>query len=781
MNHNSSQPIVEEHNGPLDEIDFDKIVQVGKGSIVWIILAFLATLSGSFLYLRYTKPIYSSQSVLKLDIKDESGLLGIQNPMRQDIKGLSGEIEILRSGLFMTKVAEAIDYDVSYYHPGRSHLVDERFGNSPFEIIYNSFPDLWKDRRIDVVINDDRTFKLPDITGNDTHTFGVMIEQNGFEFSIEKTSYFENQKSLVNFYFVVNSIPAIAEYLLQNVTVEPINFNANTIKVSFTDPNKFKAQAFVNAIDTLYLRYTHNVKNQASEQQIKFLNQQMTKTVKELEEYEDYFESFTIEHRTTNLSEDLSNAILALNQIDSQRFYIRNNLAAIESIESQLNLNAQISTTNLPKNVIATVEEYNALIEEKELKLDNYNENTQVVLRIKHRLEIAQKAAKQRLEDYRENLLKSKKELNRKRALLENTFSQLPSMGTSYNKKQRMYTMQEEYYFNLIKSKMELEIAKAGTVTNFVILSSATLPVAPIEPKKFIVYGIGGVAGLILSIIIIAASYLLHDKISNQKELEKRLNIPILGVVPKYQLEKLELTKLVVNNNPKSPISESLRAIRTNMEFINSDGPTRVMSVTSTVSGEGKTFLGVNLGAICAYSGQKVVVVDLDMRKPKVNIAFDVVKRNHGTSTILIGKNSIDECIEQSSVENLHFIQAGTTPPNPSELLLSDHFKQMAEELKEKFDLVIFDTPPVGLVTDAIMVMKTSDLPIYVVRADYSKLNYLKSIQRLVSNNKFEHMSVVLNGIRNGSGGYGYGYGYGTGYYEEENKKKFKIPFLNKS
>jgi capsular exopolysaccharide synthesis family protein len=206
------------------------------------------------------------------------------------------------------------------------------------------------------------------------------------------------------------------------------------------------------------------------------------------------------------------------------------------------------------------------------------------------------------------------------------------------------------------------------------------------------------------------------------------------------------------------------------MEFIASGGKNQLISVTSTVSGEGKTFIAVNLGAICAYAGQKVVVVDLDMRKPKVHLAFESERQAKGMSTYLIGKEKLDDCILPSELENLSFIPAGPTPPNPSELLLSPKFDEFIADLRSKFDVIFLDSPPVGLVTDGILIMKKADLPIYVVRAEYSKKSYLKSVHRLVSNNKFEHLSVILNGVSSGKGGgygYGYGYGYDDSYYEE--------------
>lgn len=756
-------------DGPFDDFDFEKLRQVFVSVWPWVLTILVITMSLAFLYVRYTKPIYSAESILKLDIKNDANLLGLQNPLEQDIKGLAGEIEILRSRLFFSKVVDAIGMDISYYHPGRSHLVDERYGNSPFEVKYKLENQNVEDKQFDIEIVNDTDFYLScaQFGGQigDVQKFGKEIVTRDFSFIVEKTRYFEEQKNLVDFYFVINSKSSLINYLVSHVTVEPVNFNANTIKISLSDFNQTKARNLLAAIDTIYLAFTKDAKNQAVEQKIKFLETQMEKTSKELVEYEDYFEKFTIQNRTTDLSSDLTKTIALLNDLDSQRYNMREHLAEVDLVSENFRNDQPVSVFRMPARIAELINNYNDLVNEKNLKLNSYNENTQVIKRIDQQIVIAKSSANDRLLAYKNNLIQDLKELNEKRSILESNFIELPSMGTSYNKNRRLYTLQEEFYFSLIQSKIELEIARAGTVTNFVILSPAAVSSIPIHPQKLLIYGLGLVAGIILSLFFVAIQFLLHDKITSQRELEKIMHAPILGLIPNYKQEKLANSKLIVTNNPKSSISESLRSIRTNMEFMATTGKNQLISVTSTVSGEGKTFIAVNLGAVFAYAGQKVVIVDLDMRKPKVHIAFESEKVQKGMSTILIGKEKVEDCIQESELENLHFISAGPMPPNPSELLLSPRFDEFLETLKKTYDVIFLDSPPVGLVTDGILVMKKADLPIYVVRADYSKRSYLKSVHSLISNNKFEHLSVVLNGVKSGKGSYGYGYGYG--YYED--------------
>jgi len=779
--HGSADP---DNDDVLESIDLDKILRVFKGSIPHLIVIILAINSLSYLYLRYTKPIYESESILKLDIKSEASILGLQNPLSQDIKGISGEIELLKSRLFLGQVVDVIGMDVSYYHPGRSHLVDERFRNSPFEVSHKLKNSRHYDTRFNLEIIDDDAFELSYTDGFQTitgdYTFGEPIETKDFNFLIEKTAYFNNSKGLTDYYFVVNSRDALINYLVANVMVQPVNFNSNTIRISLRDNNAFKARSLIEAIDTLYLDFTKETKNLAAEQKIAFLESQMEKTSKELESYEEYFEKFTIENRTTDLSNDINRTIQILNTLDSQRVRLRNQLTEIELIALQIQsgqiLNiSPFAIEGMPNLIQSSINKYNELLTERELKLASYKENTLVIRRLDQKIASVMKSASESISEYQRILVKDVEELKNRMDQLERNFIALPSMGTAYNKNRRFYTLQEEFYFSLIKSKIELEIAQAGTVPNFVILSPATLPSEPVHPKGLIIYGAGFVGSIFLSFLFLAIRYLLHNKISSQKELEKLINAPILGIVPYYKEHKPDQASLIVSNNPKSAISESLRSIRTNLEFIAIGKEKKVISITSTVSGEGKTFIAVNLGAILAYSKLKVVIVDLDMRKPKVHLAFDQEKGTKGVSTILIDKHTVKECVHDTELENLHFITSGPTPPNPSELILSEKFDHFIEELKREFDVIFLDTPPVGLVTDGILAMKRANLPIYVVRADYSKKSYIKSVHSLISNHRFKNLSVIFNSVKfSKSHGYGYGYGY---YDDSEQQAKGKSVF----
>ncbi len=767
-----------------DSVDLDKLITVLRKSWLWIIILLVLANVSAYLFIRYTKPLYESVSDLKLDIKSESDLLGIQSAT--EFENISGEIEILKSKLFFNKVIDATDMEITYNFYGNI-LNEERYSNSPFQVDYEIKDASIFDRAFELEILSQTEFTLSyqqrGAIIESSHGFGEDITTDQFDFRISVTSNYNDQNGPGNYYFIIHSREALLSYLERNLDVVPVNLNAKIIRVSFRDYNRNKAKDLVNAIDTLYLKYTLEEKNKATVQQIQFINEQLRQTEHKLAEFEDYFENFTIDNKTTNLENDIGKSIELMEEIDKRKYELQTKLVHANLLKDDINSNTGIVSINpidaqlLPPNLSKSLMDLNTMINEKELLLGSHNENTYVITKKDQEIMLQKSSMVGLLNDFVTGVEMELRALNEERVTLERSFQELPSLGTEYSKNKRHYNLYEGFYLSQIQKKAEFEIAQAGMVTNFVILSSATLPSSPIYPTNAYVYGLGIVVGLFLGFLFIGLRYLLHNKITSSAEVEKLTTAPFLGVVPEINAS-LE-TKLIMDQNPKSAISEALRTIRTNLEFMSPDQKNRVISVTSTISGEGKTFISVNLGAIIALTGVRVLVMDLDLRKPKVHLAFGNQNSDKGISTALIHKHKIEDCIRSTDIANLYFVGAGPSPPNPSELILSEDFDRLIEELKKSYDLIIMDTPPVGIVSDAILAMKKADLPIYIIRADYSKREFVKNLNRLIHVNNFKSLAVILNSVKlYGKADYGYSYGYQSGYFEDATPKKRKLALI---
>ncbi len=759
-------------------IDLDKGLTVLRKSVIWIVLIFVITNLCAYLIIRWTKPLYESSSELKLDVEANASDLGLTTlAENKNLNIISGEIELIRSKLFFNKVIENFDLDVSYYTIGNV-LNDEKYKSSPFIIEYDLKNNSLYDRPIKVEIVNSTTYKI-NFSGKEgdfqTFRFGEKITNENIELILFTTQYFD-PKGELNHFFTINSNAHLIHYLESNLSVIPLNLNANTIKITFQDHNANKARDLVNAIDSIYLDYTQDEKNLENNQKINWLNSELKNIEHQLEGFENYFENFTIENRTNNLDEDLQKTIAYINEIDSQRYELSKRLNVANRLFSDLEKNQIEEITNInpslfPKYISQTIVELITLIEERNRLKLSYTESTFAFTKKDNEIASTISNLRNQVGTMIKTFNSDLKNLDRQKIKLQKNFVELPGKSTEFNKNQRFFKLYEEFYLSLMQSKAEFQIAQAGTTTQFKILSTATLSTQPISPDQLIIYGIGLVSGLMLSLFFVGIRYLLHNKITTIAELEKLTTAPILGHVPEER-EKLDSTALVVDKKPKSAVSESLRSVRTNIEFMLSKSQRRIISVTSTVGGEGKTFIAVNLGAIIAMSNKKVIILDLDMRKPRVHMSIGNDNPSKGVSTILINKNSVTECITKTHIDNLDYINAGPTPPNPSELLLNDEFDLLLSKLKVDYDVIILDTPPVGLVTDGILAMKKADLAIYIVRANYSQRNFIKTLNRLINVNQFKNLAVVLNALpllRSNN------YGYGYGYYEDSSKAKTSL------
>jgi len=768
-------------------VDIEKFLEIVKKSIKWVVLIIGICVLTAYLFIRYTPETYESSSVLQLAVKSEASVFGFKS-YDEDIYNISKEIEFLKSNLFLGKVANEIGQEVTYYAIG-DILNNERYKNNEFRVSYKILNDAVYDRifELDIINENEYKLKYNDLNGSSVenkYEFGDSVRTSQFVFFITLTDNFDPKNNNVYYFFKINSRGAIVNYLSKNISVQPLDFKANTITLSFRDNNKSKAHDMVEALDTLYLYYSKQEKNIETEQKINFLNEQLKATEEKLNEIETYFEDFTIEYKTTDFDQNLSRTIETLDQLDSQKYHIQKRIRTLNNVygkivEKDNFIINPVELSLLPNNITGEINSYEELVNRKKQLENSYKPNTYVIQKTTSELNFLVEKLLLYIDEYKESLTSQLSELNERRKKLEANFVSMPSKKTEFSKTERYYNLYEEFYLSLIKNKAAFELAQAGTTADYKILSPASSPSEPISPNTLIYFGIGSVAGILFSLLFIAIRYLLHNRVTSQKELEHLTRLPILGAIPFYKMDKTDNSRLIIDKYPKSELSEAFRSIRTNMEFINGQNKKPIICVTSSISGEGKTFISVNLGGIISLLENKVVIIDLDMRKPRLQKVFYDNIASVGISTILIGKTETGEAILKTNLANLDYIPSGPIPPNPAELIASKYFDKMIEDLKRKYDVIIIDTPPVGLVTDGIVAMRKANIPLFVVRADFSKKIFVRSINKIAQLHHLNNPSVILNSVKK-SGNYGYGNGKNNyGYYEEVSESGlFKIKSL---
>lgn len=759
-----------------NDIDWHKLGIVGKKSLPWISLILILCLSASYLVIRYTKPLYESSSEIKLGRDENANILNLPDfDQGNSFALLSSEMELITSRLFFNKIIESVRLSPQYYTYGK-FLDDEKYSTTPFTVDYQLKNIRIYNKKIYITLIDTTRYLLFYTLGDkefkQEYRFNEPVSNEDFEFNITLSSSWNT--SMGNKYYVIfKSHDALMDYIESNLSVEPVNREANIFKVSFKDYSVTKAHALVSAIDTLYYKYSLDEKNRANKNKIEYLNTQLTETETKLDTFEKYFEDVTITNRTVSLEDDVRRTVTLMNRLDSQQVRIEDRLVDLNELSNAVK-NGQLVTIptitdNFPAHIISLINELNLLINEREKLGLSYRENTYTYKSRQKEIDLLKADLLAQIESTKSNTSADGRYLANQKIQLNQQLKLLPSKNTEYNKVKRFYSLYEEIYLSLMQSKNEFEIAIAGSTTQIKILSPATMPDSPIKPNQVIVYGAGGAAFFLFSFIFILISYVAHDKIDGISDIERNTNVTLLGSVPKYKSNGKD-AKIIVNEHPKSALSESMRSIRTNMEFMLPEAKAKVYSFTSTIGSEGKTFISTNMGALLAMAGKKVIILDMDLRRPKVHKAFSQSEPRCGMSTLLINKHKIDECINTSDIENLDYIGAGPVPPNPSELILRKEFDDILSRLRKLYDIILLDTPPIGIVTDGLLVMQKADLPIYVLRANYSKLSFITNVNRLMATGRYPNLTVILNYVSNGKAGYGYSYGdiYRSSQYYQE-------------
>ena len=757
-------------------IDLNKLKIAFRNNWLWILIIFFVVNFTAYLFIRYTKNLYESSSELKLDVKQEATEFGIKSAIEdQNLNLISGEIEIIQSRLFLSMILDSAKLDISYYSIGRV-LNEELYQSLPFYVSYSSNPrNLYN---VPISFEQEQGNEFTITIGDNGEAirgrYNIPFTVNSVTLTISKNAEFA-QGDEVGYFFVINSRDVLLDYLLTNLTAEPLNFNANTIRISFKDHNAYKAQDILNKIDTLYLQYSNDQKNLANKQKIDWVSNELVTIENRMESYETYFENFTLQNKTNNLDDDLKKTVAAINRIDSQRYDLSRKTNALEELMNNLKgqdfLISYAHRQSLPPAVSRNLDVLEQLyLEIEKLKL-SHSEITFTFRQKQQEADALKDKMFRQIQDLKDNAAQNLAELNKRKQTLESDFAGIPDKSTQFSKNLRFYKLYEQFYLSLMQSKSEFEIAQAGSIQDFKILSPATFPSAPIFPNKWMIAGIGFVLSVVINLFFVGILYLLNNRISGLNEIEKIPGIPVLGVVPSSR--HATGVGLHVVDHPKSMVSESIKTLRTNLDFFKVSNSKKVIAVSSTVSGEGKSFIAMNLGAVMAVSNKKVILLDLDMRKPKINLPMDIADKSKGISTILIGKNTWTECVTKTELPDFDYVPSGPHPPNPSELLLNGEFTGLLDDLKKKYDYIILDTPPVGLVTDGIMAMKQADISIYIFRADYSRKTFVHNLQRIININKFSNITTVLNALPS-TGEQRYGYGY----YEEPANKKWIQKFI---
>ena len=788
-----------------DDFDISLLLYILKKTWWVVIVSVVLFFSGAWLYLRYTPNLYEATAVIQIETENQPDVFQDQAKLYSNFNQLAGKIDFLRSTTFLERALSKLPLDITYHYKG-TILRNELYRSSPFAIEVEHFsPDL-HGQHIELTFNGN----------NDVHvSYEFRGQANKHKVSIigEKTNivtpYFnvnlliENPKSLSKgetYSFVVYSKESIIRETSSKIKASILSEAAKTIEIKFQDFHPGKASDVVNMVANDFSEYDKIKKQENADNIINYIDEQLSMLEEELfksqNDIQDYKKENNIEAfevRSTAIIqqkiEDLNSEISKLNYEESILQRINETVRKNENLDIYLFM-ADIFGSNYQGALSALLTNLQSLLMQREQLAYSYTQNSGQIKQLDYQIEIQKKILTESIRSFISNISIKRKQLQNQleKLMFELTLQLDNSKALELKKFQRILTINETYYNQLIETKTKYSIAKASYVSQNIILEKSRTPAVPISPQRTQIYIFSLLIGLFIGLGYIAYRYLFYSNIDTVADIRKHTDVALLGVVP-HVVNPMAHSLLLVDKEPKSMLAESMRGLRTNMQFISNDSSKKVISITSTIPSEGKTFVAVNLAGIIAYSGKKVIVLDLDMRKPKIHKAFsepdNVFANNKGMSNILSGMEDYKDCINVSSLSTLHFITAGTIPPNPSELILSDNMTKLIDELKKEYDYIVTDNPPIGLVTDAMHSLKTADYPIYVFKAGYSKRLFVQNLEYLWDECDIKNLSFVLNAVDNVNSRYGYGkryggyyygsrysYGYNYGYYEEKPKEE---------
>lgn len=765
-----------------DTIDFKRYLSLFISNWYWFAIALFISISIAYGINRWSEEIYTVSSTLL--IKDDqfngtnSAISNIfpGSGLYTNQQNIRNEIGILKSYDLNLRVMKQLpEFYIMYTSVGRRGIAETRsYKTSPFIVIYDSLENQIIGQKVEIKILSEMKYKLRINGKRDLETdlkFGERFNSAGYDFIIDlrdrkSFKYDSNASNKFYFYFITPEV--LANQYRNKLSVTPIEENASLVMLSTSGFVPNQEADYLNKLMEVYLDYGLGIKNETTDQTIEFIEQQLSTISDSLKIAENDLENFRLANKLIDISSEGTIIKDKLERIDAEKTntimqksyyeYLRN---YVESKNENTDIIAPSVMGVTDQLLIKLVDELSVLQKQKRQLSINLYESTEPLQIIETNISNARNAIQENIENGLINLEKSLLDSDNKLAEVEKEIRKLPSTERQMINIQRKFDINNTVYTFLLEKRAEAGITRASNVPdNRVIDNAGAYSSEKIEPRGNRNLLIAIILGSLIPFICIILIDYLNNKIIDKKDVEKKTSVPIIGYISHNILK----TDIPVIKNPGSTLSESFRSVRTNLKYFIKEIKKPVISISSTITAEGKTFISANLASILAITGKKVLLIGLDLRKPRIHKIFGI-NNEQGISNYLIGELDFREAVLKTEIDNLWYAPSGPVPPNPAELIESDAMTKFIDHAKDKFDFIIIDTPPVAIVTDALLISSLVDIYLFVVRQRYSSRNTLELIQELYENKNIKNIGIIINDISM-SGYYGYGlrYGYSLGY-----------------
>ena len=748
-----------------------------------VMLSLVIALTVAFFKNRYATRIYSvTASILIKETEDVSaGKLIYNNPLVSFHRNYLNELYIIRSYPLIEKTLKDLNFGVTFYQEGNV-LTSEAYEYLPIEAhVVNDFGGSSGSFYFKII--DHKQYQLAEISDNEgglnkkIFSFGDTINYGGLDIVfIQLLTLDSKNYPTEDFIFSYTPVAYLTDGYVGSLSASWAEEGAGVINLAIIGPTPAKAKDFMSGLIEEYQTFDLDKKNQTASRTIDFINDQLKGITDSLTRAENQLERFKGDNSIISMGDQAERLYSKLETIEKEKadYYIRKNYNKYLTtyIQGDKNFDHVIlpSSVGLNDPILGGLAS-NLLDLQLQIRMMGKNDNPLV------------NEAKRKIGELKRDILEAILNedatdkikmgyIDRQLAQVERQLGKLPLAERQLIAIQRNYSLLETLYIFLLQKRAEAGISQASATSDIAVINHPASggAIAPVPANNYLIailVGLGLPLGLFMLIEI------SNNLVQSREDVEKITNIPFIGGLGHKRTDK----NLEVITSPKSPIAESFRALRSNLNYFIGGKGKAVFMVTSSISGEGKTFASINLASVFALSGRKTLIVGADLRKPKIFSDFSL-SNDVGLSTYLAGLNDFDSVVQHTNYQSLDLISGGPVPPNPSELLLTHKMTKFIDEAKERYDYIIIDTPPLALVTDAFVIADHADHILFMVRQNFTPKSLLINIHDFYVTGKIKHISIVLNDIFKSGPGYGYGYGYeygygyGYGYGLKSNRKK---------
>lgn len=749
----------------------------------WFVVSAIVCVALAWGYLRLTTPVYNiSATVL---IKDEKKGGGANMSSELEKMGLNGfvssssnienEIEVLKSRTLAREVVSSLGLFVTY-------MDEDKFPNKE---LYRTSPVLVSltpqeaDRlpqamEIDMLLQPAGAMdvqvkvgkkeyrkhleKLPAVFPTDEGT--VAFFANNDTLSSLRPESVTTERHITAY---INRPFAVAKGYAGSLSITPTSKATSVVTVSLKNSNTQRGKDYIDKLLEMYNINANNDKNEVAQRTAEFIDERIDIISKELGSTERDLENFKRSAGITDLTSEAQIALTGNAEYEKKRVENQTQINLVMDLKKYLQgseyevLPANVGLQDA--GVAGAIDRYNEMVAERKRLLRTSTESNPAIVNLTTSIRAMRSNIQTTLDATLKGLEITKADLIREASRYSRRISDAPTQERQFVSIARQQEIKSGLYLMLLQKREENAIVLAAIANNAKIIDEAQADSTPISPKRMTIYLAALVFGIGIPVGVIYLIGLTKFKIEGRADVEKLTSLPVVGDIP---LADEKTGAIAVFENQNNLMSETFRNVRTNLQFMLENGK-NVILVTSTVSGEGKSFISANLAISLSLLGKKVVIVGLDIRKPGLNKVFNLPKKEHGITQFLTNSTvNLMDLVHHSDInKNLYILPGGTVPPNPTELLARDGLEKAVEILRKNFDYVILDTAPVGMVTDTLLIGRVADLSVYVCRADYTRKTEFTLINELAENNKLPNLCIAINGLDLQKKKYGYYYGYG--------------------